>query len=366
MHLSPSQAAWFRLRRSGLITPFPSPEAAASALVGIQAQVIPPAGLSLWNRTQGLHLDAFHDRLYTRRSLVKLWGQRGTLHLYPSAEWPLYYAAFKALKTWWERRLAREGGDQNALRDAVQRVAALMQQGGLFSRKDLRAVDPDLDQWLSTANGLVMELVRDALVCHAQPSGSQSRFAHRMVWLPDLAWHPPSTDDACLELARRFFSAYGPASTQDLAYWFGATVAQARRWTDALTAEIVEVHLEGRPCWARPQDLDDLAVAPPPRASWPTRLLYRFDPLLLALKDKTWLIDPAHYKRVWREAAIVEAVLLVGGRIEGTWRYKRSAKGLSISIAPFSPLASPVRDALEEQAAGVAAFFGLPLLGFDG
>ena len=95
-------------------------------------------------------------------------------------------------------------------------------------------------------------------------------------------------------------------------------------------------------------------------------MLNRFDPLLLALKDKTWLIDPAHYKQVWREAAIVEAVLLVRGRIEGTWRYKRSTKGLAIMMNPFVPLPKPVREALEEQAAGIAAFFGLPLLGFDG
>ena len=93
-------------------------------------------------------------------------------------------------------------------------------------------------------------------------------------------------------------------------------------------------------------------------------MLNRFDPLLLGLKDKTWLIDPAHYKKVWREAAIVDAVLLVGGRIEGTWRYERSKKGIAITLAPFSPLTRPVRQALEKQAAGVADFFGVPLLRF--
>ena len=364
MQFSLQQASWFRLRRSGLVTPFASPEEAAAALVGIQAQVVQPAALSLWNRTQGFHLEAFNDCLYTTRSLVKLWGQRNTLHLYPSAEWPLLYAAFKPLKTWWKRRLAREGKGQDALDDAVRCIAAQMKQGGLYSRTDLQDMDPDLDEWLPYANGVVMELVREGLACHAQPSGSKSRFAHRTAWLPDLAWQPPSADEASLTLARRYLSAYGPASPQDLAYWFGTTVTQARRWIEALSGEIVEVDLEGRSCWILPQDLDDLAEAPPPRPTWPIRLLNRFDPLLLGLKDKSWLIDPAHYKKVWREAAIVDATLLVGGRLEGTWRYERSAKGIAITITPFAPLSPAVRQALEKQAAGVAAFFGVPLLGF--
>ena len=95
------------------------------------------------------------------------------------------------------------------------------------------------------------------------------------------------------------------------------------------------------------------------------RLLYRFDPLLLATRDKSWLIDAEHYKKVWRPSAHVAAVLLVGGRIAGTWRYDRKAKGLDIAITPFSRLTRRVVAAVEKQAAGVAGFFALPLKGVE-
>src|SRR3712207_5665196 len=92
--LSPEQVRWFRLRRSGLVDPFPSPKSAASAHVGIQAQILPAAGLALWNRTRGLTWEQVDSLLHEERTLIKLWSQRRTLHLFPCDEWPLVQAAF--------------------------------------------------------------------------------------------------------------------------------------------------------------------------------------------------------------------------------------------------------------------------------
>ena len=54
MKLSEAQITWFRLRRSGLVKPFTSPEAAVRSLAGVQAQILPAAGLATWNRTRRL------------------------------------------------------------------------------------------------------------------------------------------------------------------------------------------------------------------------------------------------------------------------------------------------------------------------
>ena len=51
MRLSEPQIRWFRLRRSGLVQPFGTPEAAARSLAGVQAQILTAAMLALWNRT---------------------------------------------------------------------------------------------------------------------------------------------------------------------------------------------------------------------------------------------------------------------------------------------------------------------------
>ena len=61
------QVRRFRLIRSGLLQPFADPETAAANLMGIQAQILPAAGVALWNRTRGLTHDRFERLLYDER-----------------------------------------------------------------------------------------------------------------------------------------------------------------------------------------------------------------------------------------------------------------------------------------------------------
>lgn len=362
MTLSEAQIRWFRLRRSGLVDPFASPEAAASALVGVQAQILPAAGLALWNRTDDLTYARLDDLLHGRRSLVKLWGQRHTLHLYPSREWPLIIGALAGQRTWWERRL--DPREVDGYRATLARVAELLRARGTLGRSDLRAADLDLDEnHLSPWGGIFADLVRRGLACHAGQVGNERRFAHREHWLPELEWNPPPREPANLELVRRYLRAYGPATSNDFAHWRGlARVSDARQWFAALGDEIAEVTVGGKPLVARRADLDALHEAPPPPEAWPVRLLARFDPLLLAHKDKGWIVDQASYSRVWRPAGHIEATLLEHGRVAGTWRYDRKAGGLVVSVFPFAPLPDHLRAAVEAHATGVARFFELELV----
>ena len=43
------------------------------------------------------------------------------------------------------------------------------------------------------------------------------------------------------------------------------------------------------------------------------RLLGRFDPLLLAHRDKDWVVPAKYYNRVWRPAGHIEGVVLESG-----------------------------------------------------
>jgi uncharacterized protein YcaQ len=359
--ISLEQARAFRLRRSGLVEPFATPEAAASALVGVQAQILPAAGLALHLRSGGLTNRTFEHLLYERRSLVKLWGQRGTLHLYPVEEWPLIYAALGEQPTWWRRQAERTGAaDQHQAR--VEQVAALLRAQGSIGRSDLRQAGLDLDdELLSSWGGIFADLVRLGLACHAAPLNGEGRFASREYWLPQLEWRPPEREAANLELARRYLRAYGPATAQDLAFWGGMSIQAARRWLATLADELVELAVGGQPMLALRADLATLVLPPPERDTWPFRMLGRFDPLLLGLKDKRWLVDPQHYKRVWRAAGHIEGTLLDRGRIVATWRYERAPGGLRLLVEPFGRVTRRLETGLERQARRVAAFFALPL-----
>lgn len=362
--LNPEQLRYYRLAQNGLIVPFAGPEAAASALVGVQAQILPAAALALWNRATGLSAAQVDDLLYTRRTLVKLWGQRNTLHLYASRDWPLLHAARSLNRTWWERQAERDGQAPETRQALIDRVAAALRAQESMGRSDLRGPEwglEDDDDLLSPWGGIFADLVRLGIACHAGRSHGEGRFAHRERWLPDLAWEPPSAHDANLTIARRFFDAYGPATVQDYVYWRGLPQATARAWLRELEPELTEVVCAEQPMLVRRDHLPRLMATPPEPEAWPVRLLYRFDPYLLAHRDKAWAVPAAHYNQVWRPAGHIEGIVLAHGQATGVWRYDREGRGLAIQVRPFAPLPTYVAAQLPDLAARVAAFFDRPL-----
>ena len=91
--------AW-RLGRQGLAERAPAVEwpDVVSRICGLHAQVMSSAELTLWARVDDLSRDAVQHALWDRRTLVKTWAMRGTLHLLPAGELPAYVAALSRLR----------------------------------------------------------------------------------------------------------------------------------------------------------------------------------------------------------------------------------------------------------------------------
>lgn len=354
------QVRRFRLIRSGLLQPFAAPEAAAGALVGIQAQILPAAGVALWNRTRGLTHERFEQLVYNERTLVKLWGQRGTLHLYPKEDWPLVCAMISGAKSWWGRTAEKEDryDDYDLL---VERVAAELRrrsaEGQTMGRSDLRAGDFGLgDDHLSPWGGVFADLVRRGYACHAGRE-AEGRFVARESWLPDLAWEPPDYDTANLTVLRRYIRSYGPTTCEDFRYWRLAYAEPARRWWRMVESELTPVSVDGMTQYVFADDLETL-IAPLDGVAWPLHMLYRFDPLLLGHRDKSWIVPTAHYNRVWRPAGHIEGVVLLRGEGAATWRYERKGAAMHILVQPFRKLPKRTVQGVERTAAQIVDFFG--------
>lgn len=361
VELTIEQVAAARIVQNGLFKPFADPVTAARQLAGVQAQILPAAGLALWNRVPGLKNTQFEQLLYHERALVRLWGQRHTLHVYAAGDWPLIYAAQAERVTAWELEMLRDGWDPAACEAFITRVAQWLYEHETIGRSDLRRLTPTIDErHLSGWGGIFSVLARRGLACHAAPHGGEARMAHRLRWLPDLAWHPPPTDEANAELMRRYLAAFGPAYPADATCWRGRTQAEIKRWLAMLGDEVVKVTVAGKPAWWLQCCVEHIRELPA-LADMPPRLLGRFDPLLLGTRDRSWLVDAVGYKQVWRPAGHVEATILLAGRIAGTWRYDWRGETLHVTLRPFTSLPPAVRSQLETLAAGVAAHFAAPL-----
>jgi hypothetical protein len=340
------------------VDPFASPQETARRLVGVQAQLPVAATLAFFNRTRRCTTRGLEAARLERRTLVRFWGQRNTVHVYATEDWPLLHAAFADRFAVTQRRLEKVGLAAEFQR-LQRRILRRLEKGEQLTHKDVQSpkLESQQDQW-RVSYAIFIALVRKGVVCHGKEEGAASRFVHREHWTPQLSWEPPLEKDALAELTRRYLAGYGPATAHDLAFWYGTTLTRAKDWLQALGEECIAVEVDGVAHWCLAGDLAALRKKAPPMSRWPTRLLFRFDPLLLATRDKAWLIEAAHKRKVWAPSAQVEAVLLVRGRIAGTWRYERRAKTLRFRLQPFAALAGPVKKKLTQEAERMAAFLG--------
>src|SRR5215211_2434603 len=66
---------------------------AAERVLGVQAQVMSAAELSIGARVDGLKREDVQKALWQDRTLVKTWAMRGTIHLFAAEDLPLVVAA---------------------------------------------------------------------------------------------------------------------------------------------------------------------------------------------------------------------------------------------------------------------------------
>ena len=95
LRLTWSQVAAWRVRRHHLDqrAPAGSMLEVARRLCGLHAQVLSSALLTVWARVEEVDRRAVHRALWEDRTLVKTWAMRGTLHLLPTGDLPLWQAA---------------------------------------------------------------------------------------------------------------------------------------------------------------------------------------------------------------------------------------------------------------------------------
>jgi Winged helix DNA-binding domain len=274
--------AW-RAARQHLAHPAPASRALAvvARLGGLHAQVTASAELTLWARVHDLPPGRLAEPLWEERALVKTWAQRGTLHLLPAVDLGLWTGAQSELRPRtdqpaWLRHHGLTREQAAALLAAVPAALA----GPPLSRAELaaeaarRAGHPELEAKLLGGFGdLLKPSAFRGELCFAPGEGPAVRFTRPDRWLGRTA--PVPGPDAGREVARRFLAAYGPATREHLARWFGMTSApQAGRWLAALGEDAVQVEHGGRPAWLLAADVDELLSTSPTAA---VRLLPAFD-----------------------------------------------------------------------------------------
>jgi hypothetical protein len=120
-------------------------------------------------------------------------------------------------------------------------------------------------------------------------------------------------DEAVVELVRRYLSAFGPVTENDIAWWTGLNKGDVR---EALRKLERETTIEDGMVMFR---ADHGLLKAMSRGERAVNLLPSLDPYIMGYKDRARFLDKEHYGFVFDRSGNATSTIVVDGRIAGVW-----------------------------------------------
>ncbi|MFF7792287.1 DNA glycosylase AlkZ-like family protein [Streptomyces sp. NPDC007991] len=341
------------------------------AMMGAHAQVLSAAEVSVGVRTSGLTRADVRTALWDDRSLIKTYGPRGTVHLLPARELPLWSAALTAIPT-------GPGPHRADVRLTEEQAAQVVAAIGEALDGTCLTLDELTEEIVARTGPWAGERVMPAFQ-DLWPRWRQ--VLHRAGWAGTLCFGPnrgrkatytrppvvaaavppvagagggagggtaAGPGGALATFVRRYLHAYGPATPQHFAKWLAAPAGWAGTVFRELAAAggIEEVDFEGARAWVAAGDTDF-----PDGPARGVRLLPYFDAYAIATQPRERLFPGAAYERALAGGQAGNyPVLLVDGVVAGVWHQRRRGRRTTVTVEPLVRLTARQERELGEQA----------------
>jgi hypothetical protein len=338
------------------------PEEVVRHLGAVQAQDYHQAMWAIGSRTRGATLVDV-ERAIEERRIVLTWPIRGTIHAVPPEELRLLLGLSAS------RRLAQDKRrmEQLELTEAiVDRCGHLMEDalrgGGRISRDALMQ--------LFEANGirtdgqrgyhLIWRLAQAGRICLGPKEGKQQTFVLAEEWLPAATGELDKTG-ALARLAIRFFAGHGPATVQDLAWWAGLTLTEAREAVEAAAGELTLLRGGNAEYWEAGGLPEESGGVGQGELGSSVFLLAGFDELLLGYRDREAVLpnDVAPFVTPGNNGIFMPTIA-IGGRIAGIWKRTLKPKRIDFEFR-LAALSKEWEEPILREASRYCAFIGRPL-----
>ena len=286
----------------------------AKDLCGVQAQFLSHALHSLSIRCTEVNTDG----------LVKSWTNRGTMHLFSVDDLSLF---LHEGRTHFLRPVDTMESDAYISADRKAYFADLIVDAiaqGIDEREALKAVcekarmtESESQSLFDPWGGTIRALCEAGRICH--------KVKEKKAYQLCPVFEPMAEEPARIELARRYFTHFGPATVKDASYFFGTTQTKVKSWLKQLP--VTEITLDGKSYFYIYNGLH--------AGNLPDCLfLAGFDQLMLGYeKTESLFLPKEHMRDIFNLAGIVRPAILVNGTVVGWWNLKNR----KLKIALFSP-----------------------------
>ena len=355
-----------RLARSHLVHRAPHDRVldVVGEVCGIQAQVMSASEFAIGARVEGLTPKLIRSELWERRSLVKTYGPRGTLHVLPARELPMWMAAMRAIPNHQGAMWYAVPGLGRAQVDALVAATRDALDGRQLTREKLasevaaRAGSWAQERLQSTWGECLGPAAISGALCFGPSRGTNVTFARADQWIG--GWHDEDPHAAILQVVRRFLSAYGPARPQEFARWFVTKPATAATLFSELADELVAVEVEGQVAWMTASDSNENIE----ESRDLVNLVAQYDSFVFGSRPREQLMtEDAHkrirsYRRGRFEGAVALSTVLVDGRVAGIWERRVLVRRVEVAVEPIIALTPRQLKNLDAEVARVGKFYG--------
>lgn len=276
---------------------------------------------------------------------------RGTLHLVLAADlpWMLALTSERSVRTGAGRRT------ELGLAEADLSRAGELARGALQGRRQLRRAEL-YEAWDTAGLGvagqrgvhLLRHLAQTGVVCLGPVADGEQRVVLSEEWIAGP--RRPGREESLGEWALRYYTAHGPATVRDFAWWTKLPAADVRAGVALAAPRLDRLEVNGEAYLMDPATPDRLAACR--RDATGVFLLPGFDEFMLGYADRSAALPPEFADRIVPGGnGMFLPTVVSRGQVVGTWR-RKPARG-ALPAEPFTTFSASVQRAVERRFAAL-------------
>jgi hypothetical protein len=309
-------------------------------------------GLRLKNST-----DADIEQAITDKKIVRTWPMRRTLHFVTPQDihWMLELLTPRVIARC-ATMYKQIGLDDNTfLKSKIILTRLLRDQKQLTRNEIYHALEKAK---VSTTNQRGLHILthhaQNGLICFAARNGKQQTFALLEEWTP--LSKKLKRDEALAELTKRYFIGHGPATIHDFAWWSGLTIADIKAGLEMVKSHLQNEVIDEQVYWMSQDALGAKTNSPV------VCLLPYYDEYLVSYKNRTAAVDRKYRKLIGTANGIFNPVIIINGKVAGTWKRAFEKDKVKIEIKIATPLSKLQKHLVVAAAERYSTFLKMPAI----
>ena len=349
----------FRLLNTGLaISPFQSPEQVVRHLGAMQAQDFAAAKWSVGLRMQKA-TDVIVEKAFNEGKFLRTHVMRPTWHFIMPEDirWmqELTSPRLKKILRPYDRKL---GITDEMIAKSQKLIAEALKGKNFLNRVEL--AEYLKNNGISALGQKLAHLLYyselNALICSGPRNGKQFTYGLLEEIVPKAK--NLNKEEALTKLALKYFVSHGPAQIRDFAWWSGLPAKEANKGLDLVKSKLTPTTVNGKIYWYPPDIEVQSHYMSKARDVLDKQafLLSVYDEYSIAYKDRSDTSEKRDIERMLAMGNALTAVIILDGKVAGTWKRTLNKDTVEIKLNPFKKLTKIEQNSVKKAASRYGDF----------